>query len=616
FNYATCGTPRYCEGAYYAWRHDGVQNQSVFYRSFSLDEIGEPVLDPNPLSEDGTVAVGSYAVSPKGRYLAYGLSSAGSDCQEIKVRDMACGKDLPDTIGHCKFPDQIWLPDESGFIYTRFPEQKSDSVLEHSMMNQVVCLHILGQKQSEDRLLHKDDEHPEYLFDLCSDEDDKWLFLSVVRDTLPVNQLYYKPMAKLDSPWLTISPDFEGGYDVIGVIDGMAYIKTQKDAPFGKIMRVGLGENGISGRETIVPDRGESLEWATLAGDHILCHYLNHAVSGLKLYDQNGNFVRDIELPAPGTVSGVSAKRHRQEFFIQFTSYLYPSTVLRCDISTAKPTTWFAPKIDFPFDDYHTIQEFYVSKDGTRVPIFITMPKSVGRNGANPLLLYGYGGFTASMTPGFAPGNLAWLERGGIYAVACIRGGDEYGEAWHRAGMLESKQNTFDDFIAAAEYLIAEKYTGAQKLAIEGRSNGGLLAAACLTQRPDLFGAAIVGVPVVDMLRFHLFTAGRLWTGEYGCAEDPNQFPFMYKYSPLHNVRANTVYPATLIMTADTDDRVVPGQARKFAATLQAADGGENPILIRIEKSAGHGGGKPLGKAIEEKADKFTFLFANLCGGK
>jgi prolyl oligopeptidase len=343
------------------------------------------------------------------------------------------------------------------------------------------------------------------------------------------------------------------------------------------------------------------------------------------MYNLNGDFLKEIELPTKGSAWSISAKHNREEFFIQFSSYLYPSVIFRFDFSGEEHTVtkgdaeiaatiWYRAEIDFPFDDYETNQVFYTSKDGTKVPMFITHKKGIVKDGNNPVLLYGYGGFEATEMPYFSTQLLTFLEKGSIYAVACIRGGSEYGEVWHRAGMLESKQNTFDDFIAAGEYLIKEKYTSRERLGINGVSNGGLLTAACLTQRPDLFGAVVVGVPVIDMLRYHLFTAGRYWVGEYGCSDDPEQFDFLYKYSPLHNVKMNVVYPPTLIMTADTDDRVVPGQARKFAATLQAADAGENPIVIRIEKSAGHGHGKPINQRIEEYADLYAFLLVNLEG--
>jgi len=648
WHYARCSTPNYIEGYYYTWRNDGLQNQSILYRSRNLDEIGELVLDPNLLSKDGTIAVTAASFSPTGKYYAYGLSTSGSDWQEIKVLDIESGKNLADLIQHVKFTGITWLPDDNGFIYTRYPEQKKASVLETSSLNAMVYLHTLGQDQSSDMLLHKDDEHPDWGFHVFTDEDKKWLFMKTWYSTLPKNQLHYKPISKLDSPWITIADNFDEGYELVGVIDDTAYIHTMKDAPFGKIMSLPLSFSEKPGKpenpeklrksekfvataldwKCVIPDQGENLEDYALVNNHILCTFVSHAVHHIKIYTTSGKLVREINLPSPGSVSGISAKQHRDEFFIQFNSYLYPSTVLRCSLSNERdnekdikennkeenPSIWFTPKIDFPFDDYETIQEFYESKDGTKIPIFITKRKGVPLDGSHPTILYGYGGFNISMTPSFSAQNLAWLEKGGIYVVACIRGGSEYGEAWHQAGMLENKQNVFDDFIAAGEYLIKEKYTSAKKLSIVGRSNGGLLTATCLTQRPDLFGAVIVWVPVIDMLRYHLFTAGRLWTGEYGNAEKPKQFPFMYKYSPLHNVKMNIVYPPTLIMTADTDDRVVPGQARKFAATLQAANGGDSPIMIRIEKAAGHGHGKPVSKLIDESADMFTFLLSNLIG--
>lgn len=612
WHYTKCGAPEYVEGVYYVWRHEGLQNQSVLYRLKDLDDAGEVVLDPNLLSEDGTIAVTNYRFSPKGSYLVYGLSESGSDWENIKVLDLKTGKDLPDVLLHTQFTSLTWLPDESGFIYNRYPDQENEAVLERVAKNSMLCLHILGQDQNTDKLLHKNDDQPDWDFSGYTDEDNKWLFKTTYFSTMPLNQLHYKPMDKLDSPWLTIADNFDEGYNVIGVVEDTAYITTEENAPFGKVMSLKLSESGASDWQTVIAEQERTLEWAAIVYNHIMCCYLEHATHTLALYDLKGNYVKDVELPSAGSVTDISCKQNREEFFIQFTSCLYPTTVFRCDFSGNKPSIWFQPKIDFPLSDYETVQEFYNSKDGTRIPLFLTKSKKAKLDGSNPVLLYGYGGYNVNMTPSFSAANLAWLERGGIYAVACLRGGSEYGEEWHQAGMLEKKQNVFDDFIAAAEYLIKEKYTSKEKLAIMGHSNGGLLTGACLTQRPDLFGAVIVGVPVVDMLRFHLFTAGRYWTEEYGCAENADQFPFMYKYSPLHNVKMNAVYPPTLIMTADTDDRVVPGQARKFAATLQAADAGVNPILIRIEKSAGHGAGKPLSKTINENADLYAFLYANL----
>ena len=363
---------------------------------------------------------------------------------------------------------------------------------------------------------------------------------------------------------------------------------------------------------TLIPDQGEMLERVTIVHRQILCTTLHHASHRLKLHELDGSFVREIPLPSLGSIRDISAKQEGSEFFIQFSSFLCPDTILRYDFTDDSLIPWFTPQLDFPFEDYETVQEFYPSVDGTMVPMFITKRKGIARDGSHPTVLYGYGGYNSNRVPAFSVPILAWLEKGGVHAEPCLRGGAEYGEAWHRAGMLESKQNTFDDFITAGEFLIRQGYTSKAKLGIMGRSNGGLLTGACVTQRPDLFGAVIVWVPVLDMLRYHLFTSGRNWIGEFGCSDDPEQFKFLYKYSPLHNVRMNTVYPPTLIMTADTDDRVVPSQARKFAATILAADGGTNPIHIRIEKAAGHGQGKPIGKLIEEQTDLYTFFFANL----
>jgi len=612
WNYAKSSVPKVVEGMYYTWRNDGLQNQDVLYRSSNPKELGEVILDPNILSEDGTIAVTTTAFSPKGKYLAYCRSVNGSDWQTMYVLDLETKQHLPDVLHHMKFTSPCWLPNESGFFYSGYPKPESATVLQNESKNEKVFLHTLGKDQSEDALIYKSDENPDWFFYLYSDEDKKWAFINIMFGTLRKNMLLFRPMEKLDAPWLPIANDFEEGWDIIGVANDIAYISTQKDAPFGKIMSVNLSESGISNWQTIIPDCGEMLENVFMVNNQILCIYSHHATHRLALHDLSGKAVREINLPAPGSVISYFAKQKSKDVYFKFSSFLYPSAILRYDLETEETETIFTPKIDFPFDDYETIQKFCPSKDGTMLPIFITHRKGITLDASHPTMLYGYGGFNVNMSPYFDIATLAWLEKGGIYVSACLRGGSEYGESWHRAGMLESKQNVFDDFIAVAEYLIAEKFTRKEKLCINGDSNGGLLTGACLTQRPDLFGAVAIGVPVLDMLRYHLFTIGRYWTGEYGCADDPEQFSFLHKYSPLHNVKMNTVYPPTLILTADTDDRVVPMQARKFAATIQAADAGENPILIRIEKSAGHGGGKPISKRINEAADLYTFLLVNL----
>jgi len=611
-HFARASSPKFVEGVYYTWRNDGLQNQWVLYRANNLDEIGEVFFDPNTLSEDGTVAVSNWAFSPKGNFWAYSLSESGSDWETVHVLDTNTKQKLPDVLRHVKFYGFSWLPDESGFFYTRYPAQNVETVLQAEALNSMICLHLLGRDQDEDKLIHHNPEHPEWDHHLETDHGKKWAFMTISYSTLFKNHLHFKRLDKLDGPWLQIAGDFEEGYSVLGVIDDRAYILTQKDALFGKIISLKLGDDGASDEKTVVPDCGETLEFGKIINNHILCCYTASAVNRVKIFAPNGAFVREIELPALGSVLDVSGKQDRDEFFIRFSSYLYPATVLRHDFSWGKPSVWFSPKIDFDFEGYETKQVFYDSKDGTKVPMFITCKKGLEFDGKNPTVLYGYGGFEASTTPSFSAVWLAWLEKGGVYAEACIRGGSEYGEAWHRAGMLESKQNVFDDFHAAAKWLIESRYTSPKHIGILGYSNGGLLTAACLTQRPELYGAVAVGVPVVDMLRFHLFTAGRYWTEEYGCADNAGQFKFLYAYSPLHNVKMNAVYPPTLVMTADTDDRVVPGQARKFVATLQAADAGENPICVRIEKSAGHGHGKPITKAINEMADLFAFFGGNL----
>jgi len=611
WNYERSGVPKKVEDFYYTWRNNGLQNQSVLYRSKDPSEKGKMVFDPNTLSEDGTVAVTTTMFSPKGRYLAYGLSSKGSDWQTMYVLDLETLKNLTDKISHIRFTTACWLKDESGFFYSCFPPQKSE-VLEADAKNMMVKFHKLGCDQSEDKLIYQDEKNPEWNYNIFSDEDNKYVFKHVWYGTLSKNKLYFRLLDGFDSSWMPIADNFDESWEVVGVVNDIVYITTQQDAPLKKVMSVKLSENGISEWKTIIPEGKEMLEYVMIVNNQILCVTLNHAAHKLSVYGLDGKFVREIKLPTAGSIVGYFAKQKDKEMFIQFSSSLYPNTVLKYSFDTDTMTTVFAPKIDFNFDDYETVQEFVTSKDGTKVPIFITKHKNTKKDGNNPTCLYGYGGFEVSMTPVFAPSVLGWLNKGGMYVLACTRGGNEYGEAWHRAGMLESKQNVFDDFIAVAEYLISEKYTSKEKIGIQGGSNGGLLTGACLVQRPELFGAVSVEIPVLDMLNYHRYTIGRYWIGEYGNADDPEHFPFLYAYSPLHNVKMNTVYPPTLISTADTDDRVVPLQARKFAATLQAADAGDNPIYIRIEKSAGHGAGKPISKIIDERADLWAFMYVNL----
>jgi len=613
WDYAKCGVPHKSGEFYYMWRNDGLQNQNILYRALNPTEQGELVLDPNLLSDDGTIAVTSFTFSPQGKYLVYGLSSKGSDWQTLNVLNLETLEKLPDVLHHLKHTTPTWLPDENGIFYSCFPAPTSGEVLEADARNMMVKLHMLGQCQSDDRVIYQDNDQPDWNFSFFTDEDKKWSFLEIWTGTLSKNHLYFRPLNNLDAPWLAIADNFDECWEVVGVVDNICYIQTFMDAPFKKIVSVRLSEAGFSDMQTVIEDSGEMLENVMLVNSHLLCVTLHHAAHKLMLYGLDGNFIREIPLPTTGTINGYFAKQRDNYLFMQFASVLYPNTVLNYDFETDTTTTIFAPKIDFPFEEYETVQEFCTSKDGTKVPIFITKRRGLVKDGSHPTYLYGYGGFEISMTPTFSPVTLAWLDRGGIYAVACLRGGNEYGAAWHEGGMLGNKQNVFDDFISSAEHLICENYTSKDKIGIHGGSNGGLLTGACLTQRPDLFGAVVVAVPVLDMLNYHRFTIGRYWIGEYGSADDPDQFPFLYKYSPLHNIKMNTVYPPTLILTADTDDRVVPCQARKFAATLQAADGGINPILIRIEKSAGHGMGKPTSKVIYERTDLLTFLYVNLC---
>ena len=599
WSYETCSVPHKVNGLYYTWRNNGEQKQDVLYRSSSPKEQGEPVLDPNALCMDGKISVKSFAFSPSGKYLAYALFNKNYDWlgQTVHVLDLDTLKTLNDTIVHINFPTFCWLPDDSGFYYTCRPSQKSRKALKTNFSSMVLCLHTLGQKQKKDKLIRQGD---------MSHRDD---------------------------------PNNNDCWEIIGVVNNTAYIKTAKDAPFSKVISAELtGGNGsnsnnngdLSNWRTIVPENdGKMLERVILADNKLVCVYLHHASHRIKVYDLNGNYIRKIKLPAKGSVTAVSAREFDSELFIQFSSVLYPGVVLKYDFNTNKMKTVFSPKIDFDFDEYETVQKFCESKDGTKIPMFITRRKDFIKTGQTLVYMCGNGGNGINMTPSFSPATLTWLENGGIYVEVCTRGGNEYGKEWRRGGMLENKQNVFDDFIAAGEYLIRKDYTNTTKLGIyggmhcsiygdipldmRGGSSGGLLAAACLTQRPELFGAVAIHVPVLDMLNHHWYT-GKSGVNEYGNAYDPEQFPFMYAYSPLHNVKANTAYPATLILTLDADDRVVPHQARKFAATLQAANSGDNNIFIRIEDSVDPDSDKPVDEIINEQADLLAFLYINLWG--
>ncbi|MCC5623268.1 prolyl oligopeptidase family protein [Nostoc sp. CHAB 5715] len=612
WDYEKYGIPFQEGERYFYFKNDGLQNQSVLYTLKTLDDQPKVLLDPNKLSEDGTVALSGLSISEDGKLLAYGLSASGSDWQEWKVRDVETGEDLQDHLKWIKFSGASWTHDNQGFFYSRYDEPNEKTQLEDVNYYQKLYYHQLGKPQSEDALIYHRPDQKEWGFSGGVTEDGRYLIISIWLGTDSKNLVFFKDLNNLNAEVVELINQFEADYSFIDNDDSVFYFRTDLNAPRGRVIAIDTKNPAPENWREIIPQSAETLESVGILNNQFVADYLKDAHSQIKIFDLKGAFIREVELPGLGSAGGFGGKRHDTETFYSFTSFTTPGTIYRYDMVTGKSTIFRQPQVDFNPDDYETKQVFYYSKDGTRIPMFITHKKGINLDGNNPTYLYAYGGFNASMTPGFSVSLLVWMEMGGVYAMPNIRGGGEYGEEWHQAGMKDKKQNVFDDFIGAAEWLIANKYTKTEKLAIAGGSNGGLLVGACITQRPDLFGAALPAVGVMDMLRFHKFTIGWAWTSEYGSADNPKEFPALYAYSPLHNIKPDTAYPATLITTADHDDRVVPAHSFKFAAALQANHAGDAPTLIRIETKAGHGAGKPTAKIIEEAADKWAFLVRTL----
>ncbi|MEH2004361.1 prolyl oligopeptidase family serine peptidase [Nostoc sp.] len=597
---------------YFYFKNDGLQNQSVLYTLKTLDDQPKVLLDPNKLSEDGTVALSGLSISENGKLLAYGLSASGSDWQEWKVRDVETGEDLQDHLKWIKFSGASWTHDHQGFFYSRYDEPNEKTQLEDVNYYQKLYYHQLGKPQSEDILIYHRPDQKEWGFGGGVTEDGRYLIISIWLGSDSKNLVFSKDLTNPNAEVVELINQFEADYSFIDNDDSVFYLRTDLNAPRGRVIAIDTKNPAPENWREIIPQSAETLESVGILNNQFVADYLKDAHSQIKIFDLKGAFVREVELPGLGSAGGFGGKRHDTETFYSYTSFTTPGTIYRYDMITGKSTVFRQPQVDFNPADYETKQVFYHSKDGTKVPMFITHKKGIKLDGNNPTYLYAYGGFNISMTPGFSVSLLVWMEMGGVYAMPNIRGGGEYGEEWHQAGIKDKKQNVFDDFISAAEWLIANKYTKTDKLAIAGGSNGGLLVGACITQRPDLFGAGLPAVGVMDMLRFHKFTIGWAWTSEYGSADNPEEFPALYAYSPLHNIKPDTAYPATLITTADHDDRVVPAHSFKFAAALQEAHAGDAPTLIRIETKAGHGAGKPTAKIIEEAADKWAFLVRTL----
>ncbi|HET7091088.1 MAG TPA: prolyl oligopeptidase family serine peptidase [Anaerolineae bacterium] len=592
---------------YFQLRNSGLQNQDVLHVLEALDAEARVLLDPNTLSADGTVAVTNWSVSEDGRRLAYAISTSGSDWLTWRVRDVDSGEDLPDVIEWSKFSTASWLPDGSGFYYSRYDAPESGQA--HAGVNTYhkVYLHRLGEPQSQDRLIYERPDQKEWGFDANVTEDGRYLILFVWQGSDTRNRLFYQDLGT-GGEFVELIRELEAAYHFVGNDGPIFYFRTDLDAPRGRLIAIDTTSPARENWRTLIPESDDVLESVKMVHDQFVALYLHDAYHRISRFDLSGAPLGEIALPTLGSLLGINGRRKHDEMFFTFHSFVYPATPYRYDFHTGESRTLSAPAIDFDAQPYETRQVFVTSKDGTRVPMFLIHRRDLVKDGRNPTLLWGYGGFNISLTPGFAVSRLIWLELGGVLAVANLRGGGEYGEEWHQAGSLHNKQNVFDDFIACAEYLIAENITSPSRLAILGGSNGGLLVGACMIQRPDLFGAVLPAVGVMDMLRFHKFTIGWAWVSDYGSSDDPEQFKTLYAFSPLHNLEPGARYPATLITTADHDDRVVPGHSFKFAAALQAAQTGNAPALIRIQVKAGHGLGKPTSILIDEQTDVWAFL--------
>lgn len=628
WNYPKYDVPRKVGGYYFFFENDGLRNQSVLYRQQGLSGKPEPFLDPNTLSDQGTVALIDVSFSKDDRYLAYAAASAGSDWVEIRVMETATGRTLPDVIRWVKFSGAVWSGE--GFYYSGYDEPDRAQLLSGQNRDQKVYYHRLGTPQDADELVYSDPQHPLRYLSTSVSRDGRMLFITATEGTSGTEILYKKldpasaaparmsaparaSVSKVTTPgygFKVLFPGFAYDYSLVYGRDGKAVFYTNDGALNGRLLQADL--SGVTPVvTTLVPEGDCLMEGAVTAGGNLMVFWLDKAQSRVSQYTLSGEKVRDVELPGIGTVTGMEGDSSAREAFYAYSSFTMPTEIYRYDLSSGASEPFKTPSVTFDPGEFVAEQVFYPSKDGTQVSMFLVHRKDLRRDGSNPVYLYGYGGFNINRTPGFAPQHILLMEQGGIYALANLRGGGEYGEAWHKAGMLANKQNVFDDFIAAGEYLIREGYTSPEKLAIAGGSNGGLLVGACMTQRPDLFAVALPAVGVMDMLRYQYFTCGWGWAVEYGSSDNAEQFPYLYAYSPLHNIRKGTCYPATLITTADHDDRVVPAHSFKFAATLQAAQGCDRPALIRIDTDAGHGAGKPTSKKIDELTDTYSFLFWN-----
>lgn len=606
WNYEKYGAPFKKGGYYFFYKNNGIQNQSVLYIQNSLDSEPRVLIDPNTFSDDGTASLTNFAVSNDGKYAAYGVSKAGSDWKEFFVLNLKTGKKLDDHLKFIKFSSIAWEKD--GFYYTRYDVKDEKNMFSQKNEFPKVYYHRVGETQQKDVLIHQNKENGQRSYYAGVTDDEKVIYLSET-ETTSGNGLFFKLAGQKE--FKQIAPGFKFDYQVIGHQDNKLFVLTNDNAPRYRLVAIDLAKPSKSEWKDIISQKEIVLQGITMANGKFVANYLKDVSTRLHIYAMNGDFEKEIELPGLGIVNNFNGDKKDPLGFFTFSTFTAPPVIYQCNVEDGQTEVLRKPEINFEVDEYETQQIFYSGKDGTRIPMFIVHKKGIEMNGNNPVLLYGYGGFNISITPGFRVENTVFLERGGIYAVANIRGGGEYGKEWHNAGTLLNKQNVFDDFIAAAEYLIETGYTNPSKIAISGRSNGGLLVGAVMTQRPDLFKVALPAVGVLDMLRYHTFTIGYAWAADYGRSDDKAHFENLLKYSPLHNIK-ETEYPATMVITADHDDRVVPAHSFKFISQLQEKQRGDNPVLIRIETNAGHGAGKPVSKQIDEAADVWAFIFHHL----
>jgi len=604
--------PRKHGGQYFYAYNDGLQNQSVVFTQAELDAEPRLLVDPNSWSNDGTIALADFDISPDGKYMAYLIQDGGSDWREARVLEVATGKVLDDHLEWLKFTGISWAGDSSGFYYSRYPATSAEEKFQSLNKNRTVNFHRIGSPQSDDKIVYARPDHPDWGPGAEVTDDGRHLVITISVGTDSRYSVVHQDLTNPEAEPRMIIAGFDYDYALIGNIGNDLYFRTNDGAPKNRVIVINTEKPEAANWREIIPEAEDVLDGVNLVGGQLVLEYMQDAWSVVKIFDLDGTETGAVNLPGIGTASGFNGSVDDPETFFSYSSFNMPPTISRLDVSTGEVSVFKRPEVAFDPDDYVVEQVFYESKDGTRVPMFISHLKSVTPNGNRPTMLYAYGGFNISLQPSFSTTRLAWMEMGGVYAVANLRGGGEYGVEWHKAGTKLQKQNVFDDFIAAGEYLIESGYTNSKKLSIFGGSNGGLLVGAVTNQRPELFGAALPAVGVMDMLRFHKFTAGRFWTDDYGSADNPEEFAALRAYSPYHNIKKGTEYPAVLVTTADTDDRVVPGHSFKYAAAIQEAQAGDAPVLIRIETRAGHGAGVPTDKVIEDYADRWAFLVRNL----